>query len=110
MSFEGIFESISMTKEANEYEQWLCTHIHSLPVLAELVEWWWWVTGFVGVLYRHWKRWPGEQLLVLGQTATESFTGCDGLKRDLREKQTGRNRANVIQSTSSDFKCHVDSV
>lgn len=54
----------------------------ALPVLAEVVEWRWRIAGLVGVLYRHWERWPGEQLLVLGQTAAESLTGSDGLKGD----------------------------
>lgn len=56
----------------------------TLPVLAELVERWGWVACWIGILNRHWQRRPGEQLLVLSQTATESFTGRDGLKRDLR--------------------------
>jgi len=50
--------------------------------LAEDVEWWGRIAGYVGVLYRHWQRRPGEQLLVLGQTAAEGLTGSDGLQRD----------------------------
>lgn len=56
----------------------------TLPVLTELVERWGWVACWIGILNGHWQRRPGEQLLVLSQTATESFTGRDGLKRDLR--------------------------
>lgn len=59
----------------------------TLPVLAELVEWWGRVACWIGILNRYWQRWPGEQLLVLSQTATESFTGRDRLKRDLRENR-----------------------
>lgn len=53
-----------------------------LPVLTEMIEWWWRIADCVGVLYRHWQRWPGEQLLVLGQAAPEGLTGSDGLQRD----------------------------
>lgn len=60
---------------------YLCV-CQTLPVLAELVERWGRITSDVGVLYRHWQRWPGEQLLVLSQTATEGLTGSDGLQGD----------------------------
>jgi len=60
-----------------------------LPVMAELVKWWRRIAGDVGILYRHWQRRPGEQLLVLCQTAAEGLTGSDGLQRDW-EKKTGR--------------------
>lgn len=60
----------------------------TLPVLAELVERWRRIAGLVGFLHRHRQRGPGEQLLVLGQTAAEGLTGGDGLQRNL--KQTGR--------------------
>lgn len=53
-----------------------------IPVLAELVEWWRWITGRVGVLNRNWQRRPGEQLLVLCHTTTEGLTGSDRLQRD----------------------------
>ena len=53
-----------------------------LPVAAEVVERWRRITGRVGVLDRHWQRRSGEQLLILGHTATERLTGGDGLERD----------------------------
>lgn len=60
----------------------------TLPVLAELVERWRRIAGHVGVLHRLWQRRPGEQLLVLGQTAAEGLTGSDGLQRNC-ERQEG---------------------
>lgn len=51
--------------------------------MAEVIEGWRWITCFVGVLYRDWQRWPGEQLLVLGHTTTEGLARSDGLQRDL---------------------------
>lgn len=81
---------------------YLCKH-QALPVLAKVVEWWGRITGLVGVLYRHWKGWPGEQLLVLGETATEGLTGSDGLKRDLDRQKKQKILFSIYHGHEEDF-------
>lgn len=63
----------------DKYELGLCG---ILPVYAELVERWRRIAGRVSVLYRHWQRRPGEELLVLGQTAFESLLCSDSVQRN----------------------------
>lgn len=60
-----------------KYELGLCS---ILPIYAELVERWRRIAVSVSVLYRHWQRWPGEELLVLGQTAFESLLCSDSMQ------------------------------
>lgn len=81
---------------------YLCRY-QALPVLAKVVEWWGRITGHVGFLYRHGKGWPGEQLLVLGQAATEGLTGSDGLKRDLNRQKKQKILFNLCHGQEEDL-------
>lgn len=84
----------------NEYESLMCIcACRSLPVLAEVIQWWRRITDLVGVLNRHRQRRPSKQLLVLCQTAAECLTGSDGLQRDYeRHKQTDKTGVDIWQT------------